>query len=153
MPALGQYKDPLNAIFIEYIPGMQMLDIGTYSKARMEKFIDGLKIIHNAHVLHDDPRPRNMMIVTAQGKAEERPMERVMWLDFDHAKTYREPLSKEEEICIAEEDLIIEQLGPLLVCIVFALSPSTNIFLIETRNMTVLSAPMIFQACTFIPEY
>lgn len=120
LPAFAPDEHPLNALFIEYIPGTQMLDIDTFSKARMKKFLDGLKIIHKAHVLHGDPRPRNVMIVTAQ---EEESVERVLWLDFDHATTYCETLCKKEGSDFIEEEWVIEQLGPLLVSSLSALPP------------------------------
>jgi len=142
MPAFAQYGHPLNAIFIEYIPGMQMLDIDTFSKARMEKFSHGLKIIHKAHVLHGDPRPRNTMMVTAQGESEEELAERVLWLDFAHAATYCETLSQQEEACFIEEALIVEQRGPLLERSLFASHPSHNFFSIKIRSMTVLSVQL-----------
>lgn len=67
-----------NALFIEYIPGMKMMDLETYTKERFAKIVTGLGKIHAAHVLHGDPMPRNMMVVPET--------ERVLWID--RAKTF-----------------------------------------------------------------
>jgi len=150
---LARYEHTLNAIFIEYIPGMQMLDIDTFSQERMERFIASLDIIHDAHILHGDPRPRNMMIVTAQGKSEGKSIERVLWLDFDHATTYCEALSEEEKAVLIQEALIIEQLGPLLVRSLFAPHSSPLFFLINIRSTTVLSVELRGRKYTSTPEY
>ncbi|PKY02229.1 hypothetical protein P168DRAFT_329187 [Aspergillus campestris IBT 28561] len=89
--------DP-SAIFLEYIPVMEMVHLHNFTEGRMDGFIEGVREIHKAMVLHDDPRPRNMMIVRGDP-------ERVMWMDFDRAKTYgRDSVTDEQRILLGEEE-------------------------------------------------
>lgn len=37
-----------NAVLMEYVPGMQMLFLDNFTKERMAKFIEGIKLIHEA---------------------------------------------------------------------------------------------------------
>lgn len=109
LAAFSNDKYPPNAIFLEYIPNMRMLDLETYSESRMSAFIYGLRLIHKAHILHRDVRPRNMMIVS-------EPYERIIWMDFDRARTYNlDHLAVEEKVLFAREMEGLEQMGPLLV--------------------------------------
>lgn len=75
-----------NAILIEHIPHMEMMDLPTFSTDRLNKLVSILKEIHVAKVLHRDPCPRNMMIVPG------RP-DRVLWIDFDRVQIYSSPLT------------------------------------------------------------
>jgi hypothetical protein len=43
--------------------------------------VDGIKQIHSALIEHNDPYPKNVVIVPSDP-------ERVMWIDFDVAITY-----------------------------------------------------------------
>lgn len=70
-----------SAIFLEYIPGIQMIFPHHYTREPLENFTNGIQEIHKAMVLHLDANPRNMMII------EDDP-ERAIWLDFDRAQTY-----------------------------------------------------------------
>lgn len=105
-----QYDDfRPNALFIEYVPGMEMMDLKTYTKERFAKVITGLEKIHAAHVLHGDPMPRNMMIVPET--------ERVLWIDFDRAETYDEGTLTTRELEDLEGEMeIATDLDELLVC-------------------------------------
>ncbi|KJF61386.1 uncharacterized protein CIMG_12363 [Coccidioides immitis RS] len=53
----------------------------TYSKERMAKAVNGIQQIRSALVEHNDPYPKNILIVPGDP-------ERVMWIDFDVAITY-----------------------------------------------------------------
>ncbi|KJF61425.1 uncharacterized protein CIMG_11033 [Coccidioides immitis RS] len=71
----------LSAILIEYLPNPLLMNCVTYSKDQMAKAVDGIKQIHSALVEHNDPYPKNILIVRGNP-------ERVMWIDFDVAITY-----------------------------------------------------------------
>ncbi|KAF4207292.1 hypothetical protein CNMCM8927_003566 [Aspergillus lentulus] len=73
-------KLPPNAIIIEYIPNMKQIDLSNFSRQRVETFRDILFQMHQANILHGDPKPRNMMIAK----------NRVLWIDFDSAQTFLE---------------------------------------------------------------
>ncbi|EEH39042.2 hypothetical protein PAAG_01504 [Paracoccidioides lutzii Pb01] len=79
-----------SAIFLEYIPNLEMIHLHNYSQKRMANFIKGLREIHEAGVQHRDPKPRNMMIVKDDS-------ERAVWIDFDRAETHNIPVLDEEE--------------------------------------------------------
>ncbi|KAI9824125.1 MAG: hypothetical protein M1819_001080 [Sarea resinae] len=97
-----------SAILIEYIPDMRMLDLATYTPKRMEKFIDGLKAIHEALVLHQDAKPHNMMVVPGDP-------DRVLWIDFDRAETYDEDrITPEQREWIDHEARTVEELAVYL---------------------------------------
>ncbi|PGH11811.1 hypothetical protein AJ80_06969 [Polytolypa hystricis UAMH7299] len=48
-----------SAIFIEYIPNMRQLHLDTFTKERMAKFVQAIKAITAALVMHNDLKPRN----------------------------------------------------------------------------------------------
>ncbi|OJD12016.1 hypothetical protein AJ78_07333 [Emergomyces pasteurianus Ep9510] len=70
-----------SAILIEYLPNSLPMNCVTYSKERMDKAIIGIQQIHSALVEHNDPYPKNILIITGDP-------ERVVWIDFDVAITY-----------------------------------------------------------------
>lgn len=70
-----------SAILMEFLPNPLLMDCVTYSKERMAKAVDGIHQIHSALVEHNDPYPKNILIVPGDP-------ERVMWIDFDVALTY-----------------------------------------------------------------
>lgn len=74
-----------SAILLEYIPNLEMIHLQNYTTKRMDRLIEGIREIHKAEVRHKNPKPRNMLVV--KDDAEE---ERVVWIDFDRAATYRE---------------------------------------------------------------
>ncbi|KAE8151285.1 hypothetical protein BDV25DRAFT_139003 [Aspergillus avenaceus] len=86
-----------NAILIEYIPNLQSIDLSNFSVKRLAKLREILDSIHQAQVLHGDPKPRNMMVSLGE-------YERVLWIDFDSAQTFSEGnLSPRQEKWIEEE--------------------------------------------------
>ncbi|OJD20518.1 hypothetical protein ACJ73_08147 [Blastomyces percursus] len=60
---------------------MRQLHLNTFTKKRMEKFVNAVEAITAVLVMHNDLKPRNFMIA---------PGERVLVLDFDRARTYDE---------------------------------------------------------------
>lgn len=104
-------KIPPSAVFMEYIPNMKKLDLETYSKLRIESFISGMELIHGARIEHNDIRPRNMMIAF-----EPDGTERVVWIDFDRARTYDLVSLTEQEVGYpAREMEELKVFGPQLV--------------------------------------
>ncbi|EAS27714.3 uncharacterized protein CIMG_10319 [Coccidioides immitis RS] len=70
--AFANDEYPPSAIFLEYIPNLEMLDLNNYTQARMNKFLEGIREIHKALVEHGDPKPRNMLIVKGDRERTER---------------------------------------------------------------------------------
>lgn len=97
-----------NAILIEYIPHMQMIDLQTFSTDRMNKFVNILKDIHRAKVLHHDPYPRNMMVVPGDP-------ERILWIDFDRAQTYSGELTPRQQKRFDHEVELVDYFAKALV--------------------------------------
>lgn len=98
-----------SAIFLEYIPGLEMISVHNYTQQRMNNFVEGIREIHKALVRHRDPKPRNMMVVT------DTP-ERVVWLDFDRAETFdTSQITVEREDLLKEEEEIIRGFTECLV--------------------------------------
>lgn len=81
---------PLNAVLIEYIPGLEMIDLSNYSMHYLDEFRQILCDMHLARVYHGDSYPRNMMICREQN--------RVLWMDFEFSETFPETstLTKEQ---------------------------------------------------------
>lgn len=101
---------PPSAIFLEYIPNLEMLGLNNYTQARMNKFLKGIREIHKALVENGDPKPRNMLIV------KDDP-ERVVWIDFNRANTYDEHrITDRERAFLDEEEETVEGLKMCLVC-------------------------------------
>jgi tRNA A-37 threonylcarbamoyl transferase component Bud32 len=99
-----------SAIFLEYIPNLEMIIPENFTEKRMDGFIEGIHQIHKAFVLHNDPKPRNMMVVRGD------PAERVVLLDFDRAETYDEDAITDEQVqWISEEEETIVVFKELLV--------------------------------------
>ncbi|KKZ65631.1 hypothetical protein EMCG_08538 [[Emmonsia] crescens] len=99
---------PPSAIFLEYIPNLEMLHLHNYTQARMNNFLVGIRKIHKALVKHGDPKPRNMLIV------KDDP-ERVVWIDFNRANTYDEhTITDREKVFLAEEE---ETVAGLKMCL------------------------------------
>ncbi|PGH35720.1 hypothetical protein GX50_01433 [[Emmonsia] crescens] len=69
------------AILIEYLPNPMEMNCVTYSKERMAKAVTSIQQVHSALIEHNDPYPKNIMIIPGD-------LERVMWIDFDVAITY-----------------------------------------------------------------
>lgn len=101
-PYLEMFLDdeyPPSAIFLEYIPNMEMITLNNYTQQRMDNLIAGIREIHKTLVLHGDLKPRNMMVV------KDDP-ERVIWIDFDRAVTYEEASITDSEKSLLEDEEI-----------------------------------------------
>ena len=103
-----------NAILIEYVPHMQMIDLSTFSLARMDRLVGLLKRIHAARVLHDDTYPRNMMIVPGDPG-------RALCIDFDRAQTFdlHKALTREQQEWFEEEAEMMDYFAKALVNDIF----------------------------------
>ncbi|KAL4969494.1 uncharacterized protein BDV14DRAFT_84402 [Aspergillus stella-maris] len=51
-----------SALFLEYIPNMEPLQLHNFTTERADNLMEGIRQIHNALVLHNDPKPRNKML-------------------------------------------------------------------------------------------
>ncbi|GES57108.1 hypothetical protein ATEIFO6365_0001039500 [Aspergillus terreus] len=97
-----------SAIFLEYIPGIEMMTINNCTEPRFNSMIMGIKEIHKALVRHRDPKPRNIMVLNDQP-------ERVVWIDFDRAETYDEDTITERQIRFLDEEE--QTVGELAECL------------------------------------
>jgi Lipopolysaccharide kinase (Kdo/WaaP) family len=97
-----------NAVLLEYVSDMQMIDLSTFSTERIQKLFHILREIHNAKVLHHDPYPRNMMVVPGEP-------DRVLWIDFDRAQTFPKPLTQRQQGWFTEEVEFVELFAKALV--------------------------------------
>ncbi|PGG95050.1 hypothetical protein AJ79_10299 [Helicocarpus griseus UAMH5409] len=108
-PHLDMFSNDINlpnAIFIEYIPKMRQLHLNTFTKKRMEKFVNAVEAITAVLVMHNDLKPRNFMIA---------PGERVLVLDFDRARTYDEgTITADQREWLCEDVQIVRDLARLL---------------------------------------
>lgn len=114
-PHLGVFKKDVglpSAVLIEYLPKPLMMDCVTYTPERMDRAIEGIKRVHEALVGHNDPYPKNIVIVPGSP-------ERVMWIDFDVAITYPDSsyVGERERVWIELERQRVECFGKLLVSI------------------------------------
>lgn len=69
-PHLGAFQEDAelpSAVLIEYLPNPLLMNCMTYIKERMEKAITGIEQIHLALVAHNDPYPKNILIVHETG--------------------------------------------------------------------------------------
>ncbi|KAI9373879.1 hypothetical protein BJX61DRAFT_551965 [Aspergillus egyptiacus] len=105
-PHLAMFSEdelPPCAVFLEYIPNMQQLDLSTYSPQVVTEFRRILDTIHRAKVMHGDTYPRNMMVCSdfrGSGRAK------MLWIDFDNAQTFPEDraLTERQESWFVEEN-------------------------------------------------
>ena len=102
------YLDPFrtdpnfpDAVLLEYISGAEPLSRANYTRQRMEEFMEYLEKIHSAAVLHSDIHPRNMWIFPDS-------VDRVMWLDFNRAQTY-----KEHELTECQQEYLVYEASEL----------------------------------------
>ncbi|WEW57294.1 hypothetical protein PRK78_002759 [Emydomyces testavorans] len=102
---------PPSSILIEYLPNPAPMNCVTYTKERMAKAIDGIQQVHSALVEHNDPYPKNIMIVPGN-------VERVVWIDFDVAITYPDStyIRDRERGWLEMETSRVEDFGVKLVC-------------------------------------
>ncbi|KAG2413344.1 hypothetical protein HFD88_002533 [Aspergillus terreus] len=97
-----------SAIFLEYIPGMEMITLDNCTEQRFGNMITGIKEIHKALVRHRDPKPRNIMVL------KDEP-ERVLWIDFDRAETYdEETITEKQKRFLDEEEQMVGELAECL---------------------------------------
>ncbi|KAE8150633.1 hypothetical protein BDV25DRAFT_129396 [Aspergillus avenaceus] len=90
-----------SAIFLEYIPNMEMIHLHNCTEKRLDGLVRGIREIHAAYIEHGDPRPRNIMVF------DDDP-ERVVWIDFDRADTYdKEQITDEQKERLSEEEAIV----------------------------------------------
>lgn len=55
-----------SAVLMECLPNPLIVNCVTYSKERMGKALDGIRQIHSAFIEHNDPHPRNILIVPGE---------------------------------------------------------------------------------------
>lgn len=136
-----------NGVVVEYIPHMQRIDLSTFSAQRLVGLRRILADVHAAGVLHGDPNPRNMMVVSpvsfsssgesqgeSQGEAGAgagQTHDKVLWIDFDAAQTFEEdvPLTSRQEMWFKQEVEMMEYFVEQLVSdefIVISISTSAG---------------------------
>ncbi|PGH30701.1 hypothetical protein GX50_06514 [[Emmonsia] crescens] len=98
-----------SAILIEYLPKPLVMNCVTYTAERIKKAVIGIQQIHSALIEHNDPYPKNILIVPGD-------RERVIWVDFDVAivypnDTYIETKGRDR---IEFETEVVESFGRLL---------------------------------------
>jgi hypothetical protein len=101
-----------NAILLEYLPDLFSINYSNYSEKRMNIAIRGMQQIHEvALVEYLDTYTKHILIVPG-------PPERVMWIDFDIAVSFkdRSKLNAKDKQRMDEELEIVKDLGKLLVC-------------------------------------
>lgn len=94
-------------IILEYLPDAESLNCVNYSAARYRDAIVGMKRIHEAHVIHEDVYPKNILVVPGAP-------ERLVWVGFDVATTFAHMGPKEKEYC-NYEDILVAEFGRRLV--------------------------------------
>ncbi|PGH26459.1 hypothetical protein AJ80_01772 [Polytolypa hystricis UAMH7299] len=102
---------PPSAIFLEYIPNLEMFQRHNYTKARMDNCLMGIRKIHEALVEHGSSWSDNILVV------KDDP-ERVVWIDFSAASTYDKHLITErDKFHLMGEETAVEELQWSLVCL------------------------------------
>lgn len=93
----------------------------------MAKAVDGIKQVHLALVEHNNPYPKNIVIVPGG-------LERVMWIDFDVAITYPNSsyIGDRELGWIEFETGCVEDFGVMLVS---ALNPSYCFIFLQLMDL------------------
>lgn len=115
LESFGEDELPPNAILLEYLPILHRIDLTNFSEKYPIQFSEILSGIHSLGILHDDPYPRNMVIVKGENGGDGR----AMWIDFDSSMTI--PLDKMgewEQYRFDEEKLIVQQFGEALVSLI-----------------------------------
>ncbi|KAK2807020.1 hypothetical protein FQN50_005594 [Emmonsiellopsis sp. PD_5] len=97
------------AVLIEYLPTPLVLNCVTYTAERMQKAVISIQQIHLALVEHNDPYPKNILIVPGD-------QERVVWVDFDVAIVYPNDtyIGEKGRYRIEFETEVIKSFGSLL---------------------------------------
>ncbi|KAB8267073.1 hypothetical protein BDV30DRAFT_244642 [Aspergillus minisclerotigenes] len=92
------------ALFLQYIPQIEMIHLHYFSEERMDNLIMGIQAIHQALVEHGDPKPRNMTVIKDDPS-------KVKWIDFDRAEAYTEDtIADRQQGLLAEEEEITREL-------------------------------------------
>ncbi|PGH07899.1 hypothetical protein AJ80_07939 [Polytolypa hystricis UAMH7299] len=89
IPHLDTFHDDLHrpcAILLEYLPHAEPLNCENYTRHRIQKAILGIQAVHRARVVHNDPYPKNVLIIP--GMASNGIDDRVVWVDFDIALNF-----------------------------------------------------------------
>lgn len=102
---------PLNAILLEYVANMESIYLSNFASEYLQELGRILQDIHLAGILHGDPMPRNMMISRDQDQGRVR----VLWVDFDSAKTFSQDLSVKQRSWIEEENELMDYFTKALV--------------------------------------
>ncbi|OJD15393.1 hypothetical protein AJ78_04363 [Emergomyces pasteurianus Ep9510] len=87
-----------------------------------KRAILGIEAVHRARVAHNDPYPKNLLIVP--GMTSNGTDDRVVWIDFDIAFNFGSMrvggrLQYDESIEAANEKSLVESYGMMLVIIAF----------------------------------
>lgn len=100
------------AIVLDLLADPEPLNCVNYSIDRFVGVLRGIREIHRARILHYDIYPKNILIVPGEP-------ERVVWVDFDVAKTFSatENLDSKTKELFADEEILAASLGDLLVCL------------------------------------
>ena len=122
-----------NAVLIEYIPNMKIMDLSTFSPSRMQKFTIILNEMHEAKIYHRDVYPRNMKVVPGSP-------DRILWVDFDRSQTYLEPLTQEQEGWIRSETRAMDEFARMLVSLMTSLQYCASSSRIHCRLQTIRRA-------------
>ncbi|EER45817.1 conserved hypothetical protein [Histoplasma capsulatum H143] len=101
-----------SAILIEYLPKPLEMNCVTYTAECMQKAVIGIQKVHSALVEHNDPYPKNILIVPSNQGDQER----VIWVDFDIAIVYPNDtyIEKKGRSRIEFETEVVESFGQLL---------------------------------------
>jgi len=78
VPDDGPIKFPASAIFMEYLEDAERPSAANMTPELAEEALRGLRLIHNAHVLHRDTELRNLLIYPTTNRA--------IWIDFSIAE-------------------------------------------------------------------
>lgn len=103
-------NDLPSGILMEYLPNPVSMNCVTYTQERFEKVNMGIRQIHSALIEHNDPYPKNVLIVPGDP-------ERIVWIDFDVAIVYPDEtyLGERERGWMEFETRCVESCGLMLV--------------------------------------
>jgi serine/threonine protein kinase len=102
IPENAPIVTPAAAVVMEYIEGAVSPKPENMTPEIARKALRGLRIIHNAHVLHGDAEARNLLIHPKTGK--------VVWIDFSSAQ-----INKTIMLAVIERDPVRQLLYRTLV--------------------------------------
>jgi|SRR5579862_1214462 len=102
MPEDAPIALPAAAVVMEYIQGAQPASPKNMTLVTAKRALDGLRTIHEAHVLHEDAEARNLLVFPEA--------ERAVWIDFSSAT-----INRDVSMALDEHDLLKELLYRRLV--------------------------------------